>query len=216
MKVTEMKKKVNFVDVEKNVRKLADSAKTIEELKNGVEKVDGYLKIKELEGAENLVFGEEGNVNADILILGEAPGKTEDFEGRPFCGDSGELLNNMFKLLGINREELYITNTVFWRPNKNNTPSEKENRTPSKSEVKICKPFIEKLIFLIDPKLIITIGKTAFVSLINTTKKITEARGELFDYTNQYLNGKVIKTTPLFHPSYLIRNGIKLPRSGSL
>ena len=162
MKVTEMKKKVNFVDVEKNVRKLADSAKTIYELENIVENFDGYLKIKELEGAENLVFG-EGNVNADILILGEAPGKTEDSEGKPFCGDSGELLNDKFKLIGINREELYITNTVFWRPNENNTPSEQKNRTPSKSEVKICKPFIEKLIFLIDPKLIITIGKTAFV-----------------------------------------------------
>ena len=185
----------NFV---KKARELADSAKTIDELRNIVENFDGYLEIKKL--ANNMVFG-EGNVNADILILGEAPGNNEDLEGRPFCGQSGELLDNMFKSIGILRKDLYITNTLFWRP-----PG---NRTPTEEEVAICRPFVEKHIALINPKLIIFMGATALNSLIDTTMTITKARRQLFDYTNQYLNGKIIKTTPLFHPSYLLRQSSK-------
>ena len=185
----------NFV---KKARELADSVKTIDELRNIVENFDGYLEIKKL--ANNTVFG-EGNVNADILILGEAPGNNEDLEGRPFCGQSGELLDNMFKSIGILRKDLYITNTLFWRP-----PG---NRTPTEEEVAICRPFVEKHIALINPKLIIFMGATALNSLIDTTMTITKARRQLFDYTNQYLNGKIIKTTPLFHPSYLLRQSSK-------
>ncbi len=175
-------------------RELSDKANTIDELKEAVENFDGYLDIKKL--ATNTVFG-EGNRNADIMIIGEAPGNNEDLEGRPFCGQSGQLLDEMFKSIGIKREELYITNTLFWRP-----PG---NRTPTDDEINICRPFVEKHIALINPKIIVFMGATALKDLIETNLTITKARKQLFDYTNKYLNGRVIKTTPLFHPSYLLR-----------
>ena len=175
-------------------KNLANNSNTIEQLKHSIENFDGYLDIKKL--ATNTVFG-EGNTKADIMIIGEAPGNNEDLEGRPFCGQSGELLDNMFNSIGIKRENLYITNTLFWRP-----PG---NRTPTEDEIAICKPFVEKHIALINPKFIIFMGSTALKGLIDTPLTITKARKQLFDYTNQYLNGKIIKTTPMFHPSYLLR-----------
>ena len=188
----------NLDEVIKKSRGLADSANTIDELKNIVENFDGYLEIKKL--AKNTVFG-EGNIKAEVLILGEAPGNNEDIEGRPFCGQSGELLDNMFRSIGIPRKDLYITNTLFWRP-----PG---NRTPTEEEVAICRPFVEKHIALINPKIIVFMGSTALNSLIKTDLTITKARRQLFDYTNQYLGEKSIKTTPLFHPSYLLRQSGK-------
>jgi len=188
----------NIDDYIKKARELADNASTVEDLRQTVENFDGYLDIKKL--ATNTVFG-EGDQEANILILGEAPGNNEDLEGRPFCGQSGELLENMFKAIGINREDLYITNTLFWRP-----PG---NRTPTDEEVAICKPFVEKHIALINPKIIIFMGSTALKSLIDTSLTITKARGKIFDYTNQYLNNKILKSTPLFHPSYLLRQSNK-------
>lgn len=185
-------------DFIKKSRELADNANTIDALRSAVENFDGYLDIKKL--ATNTVFG-EGNPNADIMILGEAPGNNEDIEGRPFCGQSGELLDNMFESIGIKRKDLYITNTLFWRP-----PG---NRTPTPEEIAICRPFVEKHIALINPKIIIFMGATALNSLVNTNLTITKARRQLFDYTNQYLGEKVIKTTPLFHPSYLLRQANK-------
>ena len=179
-------------------RELADNANTIDDLKNVVENFDGYLDIKKL--ATNTVFG-EGNRNADIMIIGEAPGNNEDIEGRPFCGQSGQLLDAMFKSIGLKREDLYITNTLFWRP-----PG---NRTPTEDEVNICRPFVEKHIALIDPKIIVFMGATALKDLIETNLTITRARRQLFDYTNIYLGNKIIKATPLFHPSYLLRQSTK-------
>lgn len=185
-------------DCIKKARELADKSNTIDELKTAVENFDGYLDIKNL--ATNTVFG-EGNRNSKIMIIGEAPGNNEDLEGRPFCGQSGELLNSMFKSIGLNREDLYITNTLFWRP-----PG---NRTPTDDEINICRPFVEKHIFLINPELIIFMGATALKDLIKTDLTITKARKQIFEYTNEYLNGKTIKTTPLFHPSYLLRQSSK-------
>ena len=192
--------KENMITVDMAInkaRQLADNAKDIDELKQAVENFDGYLDIKKL--ATNTVFG-EGNRNAEIMIIGEAPGNSEDLEGRPFCGYSGQLLDSMFKSIGLNRESLYITNTLFWRP-----PG---NRTPTQEETDICRPFVEKHIALINPKLIICMGATALKDLINTDLTITKARREIFLYTNKYLD-REIKTTPLFHPSYLLRQSIK-------
>lgn len=179
-------------------RELANSAKTVDELRRFIENFDGHLDIKKL--ATNTVFG-EGNQKANILILGEAPGNNEDIEGRPFCGQSGQLLDNMFKSIGIPRSELYITNTLFWRP-----PG---NRTPTEEEVSICRPFVEKHIALINPKIIVFMGSVAMKALIDTPLTITKARRQTFDYSNEYLDGKIIKCTPMFHPSYLLRQSSK-------
>lgn len=188
----------NIDDIISKARELADNANTVEELKKIVENFDGYIDIKNL--ATNTVFG-EGNIDSDIMIIGEAPGNNEDLEGRPFCGQSGQLLDNMFKSIGLQRKDLYITNTLFWRP-----PG---NRTPTEEEISICRPFVEKHIFLIKPKIIIFMGATALKDLIKTDLTITKARRQLFNYTNQYLNGEIIKATPLFHPSYLLRQSNK-------
>ena len=197
MRITQ-KDIVSVDDAILKARELANNSNTVDELREVVKNFDGYIDIKNL--ATNTVFG-EGNINADIMIIGEAPGNNEDLEGRPFCGQSGQLLDNMFKSIGLKREDLYITNTLFWRP-----PG---NRTPTEEEIAICRPFVEKHIFLINPKIIIFMGATALKDLIETNLTITKARRQLFDYTNQYLNGKIIKTTPLFHPSYLLRQSNK-------
>lgn len=182
----------------KKARELANNSNNIDELRTVVENFDNHLDIKKL--ATHTVFG-EGNRKADIMIIGEAPGNNEDLEGRPFCGQSGQLLDAMFRAIGINREDMYITNTLFWRP-----PG---NRTPTEDEISICRPFVEKHIALINPKIIVFMGATALKDLIETNLTITKARKQLFNYTNQYLDGKIIKTTPLFHPSYLLRQSNK-------
>jgi uracil-DNA glycosylase len=178
-------------------REAADKTETLEELKSEIEKFEGCYSIKKL--ATNMVFG-EGNTNANILIIGEAPGNNEDLQGRPFCGQSGALLNKMFEAIGYKRETLYITNMLFWRP-----PG---NRTPTPEEIAMCKPFVEKHIALINPKVIIMMGATALQGLINTTEGITKARGRFFNYSNKYLK-KNINAIALFHPSYLLRTPIK-------
>ena len=181
----------------KEARKLANNSKTNEELKYAVENFNG-LDIKKT--AKNTVFS-DGDINSKIMIIGEAPGNNEDIEGKPFCGESGKLLDSMFKSIGLKRENLYITNTLFWRP-----PA---NRTPTDEEMNICYPFVEKHIALINPSIIICVGATALKDLTKTDLTITKARKNIFEYTNQYLNNKKIKLTPLFHPSYLLRQSNK-------
>ena len=157
-------KTISIDEIISKARELADNCNSIEELRKVVENFDGYIDIKNL--ATNTVFG-EGNINTDIMIIGEAPGNNEDLEGRPFCGQSGQLLDNMFKAIGLKREDLYITNTLFWRP--------PVNRTPTIEEISICRPFVERHIFLINPKIIIFMGATALKDLIETDLTILES-----------------------------------------
>lgn len=138
----------------------------------------------------------DGNPSAKIMLIGEAPGATEDEKGIPFCGQSGKLLDNIIASIGLDRKTTYITNTVFWRP-----PG---NRRPTAEELEICRPFIEKHIALIKPKLIIMVGSTAVESLLRITESITQLRRKFFNYSNQYLEAP-IKATAIFHPSYLLR-----------
>lgn len=138
-----------------------------------------------------VVFG-EGNEKADILFVGEGPGASEDTQGRPFVGKSGEMLTNMIeKVLGISRSEVYIANIVKCRP-----PG---NRVPTPSEAHTCRPYLFKQIELIKPKLVVTLGATAYHYLTDDTTPISKIRGVI----NQQPNYKII---PTFHPSYLLRN----------
>jgi DNA polymerase len=169
------------------------TCKTLEELRALVEAFDGCDLKK---AAQNTVFG-EGNPQAKILVLGEAPGAKEDEEGRPFCGQSGQLLDRALGALGLSRDKnLYITNSLFWRP-----PA---NRKPTADELALCKPFLEKHLALIKPDLILLVGATALEALLGITTPITKLRGQYFDYTNPFLE-KPITATPIFHPSYLLR-----------
>ena len=169
-----------------------DSCTTLSELEKLVTLFDD-CELKK--SAKKTVFG-DGNPNAEIMLIGEAPGANEDEQGIPFCGQSGLLLDNILKSIKLDREKVYITNTVFWRP-----PG---NRRPTPEEIVLCKPFVEKHIALINPKLIILVGSTAVESLLNKKTPITKLRGEYFDYTNKFLSNS-IKSTVIFHPSYLLR-----------
>ena len=174
-------------------RQLADKATNLTDLKGYVENFQG-CELKQF--ANNTVFA-DGNPNAKILLIGEAPGSTEDEQGIPFCGESGKLLDSMLNTIGITRtQNAYITNTVFWRP-----PA---NRRPTNDEINICKPFVEKHIALIKPKLIILVGNTATISLLGKNEGITQIRQNNYSYTNQYLSESIV-TTALFHPAYLLR-----------
>lgn len=178
-------------------RQLADSATSLTELQQIVMNFDGCA-LKKL--ANNTVFA-DGNAKAKIMLIGEAPGASEDMQGIPFCGESGKLLDNMLTCIGISRQNnAYITNTIFWRP-----PG---NRSPTEEEINICRPFVEKHIALIQPKLIILVGSTAATSLLGKHAGITKIRQEYYSYTNKYLS-QPIQTTALFHPAYLLRQPLQ-------
>lgn len=181
-------------DASTKARGLADSCNTLEELKSAVLNFDG-CSIKKT--ATNTVFS-DGNPKSEVMFIGEAPGAQEDIEGIPFCGASGKLLDNMLEWIGLKRaENYYISNTIFWRP-----PG---NRKPTPEEIMTCRPFVEKHIALIKPKLIILIGGTATTALLDTKTGITKLRGKYFNYSNTYLE-REIPVGVIFHPSYLLRS----------
>lgn len=176
-----------------SARELASKATSLDELKNIIENFDG-CELKNF--ATNTVFS-DGTRGAPILLVGEAPGAKEDEAGIPFCGESGVLLDKMLEAIGLSRKDnVYITNTIFWRP-----PA---NRRPTSAEIAICRPFVEKHIALAKPKLIILVGSTAITSLLGKEFKISEVRQEIHQYQNEYLE-KPIPTTAIFHPAYLLR-----------
>jgi uracil-DNA glycosylase family 4 len=140
-------------------------------------------------GAKNLVFG-EGSPSARLMFIGEAPGAEEDLQGRPFMGAAGQLLNNMLSKLGLERQEVYITNVVKRRP--------PENRDPEPDEIKACLPFLLQQIKAIQPLVIVTLGKIATQALLGTKEPITRLRGRWQRHDH-------IRVMPTFHPSYLLR-----------
>jgi len=177
-------------------RKLATKCFSLKELKEEIEKFD---KIDLKKGATNVVFA-DGNPTSDFMLIGEAPGINEDKYGIPFCGLSGKLLDNILSSIYLNRSNYYITNTVFWRP-----PG---NRRPTSEEIDICRPFVEKHISLVRPKVIILVGSTAVESLLSLKTPMAHIRKQNFKYTNQYLSNE-IDTFVIFHPSYLLRQPSK-------
>ena len=139
----------------------------------------------------NVVFG-EGNPNAAIMFVGEGPGATEDSMGRPFVGRSGELLTKMIEnVLLIPRSEVYIANIVKCRP--------PNNRVPTPTEAHTCQPFLNRQIELVKPKIIITLGGTAYHYMTGDETGITKVRGTLHRQ-----NGYTL--IPTYHPSFLLRN----------
>jgi uracil-DNA glycosylase len=175
-------------------RELADKSNSLTELKENLGNFNG-CSLKNT--AKQMVFS-DGTPQSKIMLIGEAPGANEDEQGIPFCGQSGKLLDDIFKAISLFREKnLYISNSVFWRP-----PG---NRRPTDSEIAICRPFVEKHIALLKPKIIILIGSTATASLLpDITETISKVRGRFMKYNNQYLTDE-ITISAIFHPSYLLR-----------
>jgi len=186
----------SVTDIVNDIRNNLHDIGTIVDLANMVKNFN-KCSLKKL--ATNTVFS-DGDEQSDIMIIGEAPGNNEDLQGIPFCGDSGKLLNDMFESIGINREKLYISNMVFWRP-----PG---NRNPTKEEIAICLPFVEKHIYLKNPKILIFVGAVASQNMLNLSGSMTNSRGKFFEYKNQYIH-QPIKAIPIFHPSYLMRQPSK-------
>lgn len=141
-------------------------------------------------GRTKLVFG-VGNVNADLMFVGEGPGADEDAKGEPFVGRAGQLLNNMISAMGIKREDVYIANVVKCRP-----PS---NRTPEKDECDTCSPFLMRQIDVIKPKVIVALGAVAAKNLLAVNDSMSNLRGRWYDFRDT----KLLVT---YHPAYLLRD----------
>lgn len=138
----------------------------------------------------NVVFG-VGNPNADLMFVGEAPGRDEDLQGEPFVGRAGQLLTDIIKAMKLTRDQVYIANVIKCRP--------PENRNPEADELDACRAFIRRQVELIEPKVIVTLGRFGLQSLTEKSYGITAVRGQWLDY-----NG--IKLMPTYHPAYLLRN----------
>ena len=138
----------------------------------------------------NLVFG-AGNPNADIMLIGEAPGHEEDFQGKPFVGTAGQLLTRILAAINLKREDVYITNIIKCRP--------PQNRDPLPTEQKTCKSYLYRQIEVIEPKFILILGRIAAQVLLDTSKSMTELRGKVYNY-------KDIQLIVTYHPAALLRN----------
>jgi uracil-DNA glycosylase len=139
---------------------------------------------------KQIVFG-VGNPKAELVFVGEGPGRDEDEQGEPFVGRAGKLLTQMIEAMGLRREDVYICNVVKCRP--------PENRLPEKDEIATCSPFLFRQLGAIGPKVVCCLGACAAQTLLETTQGISRFRGEWFDYRG----AKLIAT---YHPAYLLRN----------
>lgn len=141
-------------------------------------------------GRTKLVFG-DGNPKAELVFVGEGPGRDEDVQGLPFVGRAGKLLTQMIEAMGLQRKDVYICNVVKCRP--------PENRTPEKDEVETCSPFLLRQLDAIAPKVIVCLGSVAAQTLLQTNRGISHFRGEWLDFRGR----KLLAT---YHPAYLLRN----------
>ncbi len=171
------------------------AARTLDELKAALLAFDGCsLKAT----AMNLVFA-TGNPKAKIMIVGDVPAEDEDRQGVTFVGESGRLLDKMLAAIGLDRDAVYLTNLVFWRP-----PG---NRSPSEVEVEACLPFAEKHIYLVQPQILVVLGQLATKTLLRTKEPFSKKRGQWTEYS-PCLGAPVketIRCLPFYHPSYLLR-----------
>jgi uracil-DNA glycosylase family 4 len=174
-----------------SAREAARTAPSLEVLRNLLENFDGCA-LKST--ATRLVFA-DGNPDARIMFVGEAPGREEDIEGLPFVGRSGKLLDRMIAAIGLDRSKAYIANVIPWRP-----PG---NRTPTPQETQICLPFIQRQIELVDPDILVTLGNPSTQTLLSTREGIMKTRGRWFDYDT---GSRVIRAMATFHPAYLLRS----------
>jgi DNA polymerase len=161
-----------------------------EELQTLKEKIGDCKRCKLSDKRNNVVFG-EGSPGADIMFVGEGPGREEDRQARPFVGDAGKLLTNLIVKLGLERADVYIANIIKCRP--------PYNRNPEEDEIASCRPFVEEQINIIKPKVIVCLGKVAAHALLNVKTPISRMRGNFFQYND-------IPVMPTFHPAYLLRN----------
>jgi len=184
--------------VRKNGRLELTKKKFLELLKN---KMLSCKRCDLRKSCKNIVFG-EGNIDAEIMLIGEASGEMEDEQGVPFCGRSGILLNKILKKVGLERKNIFISNIVHCRP--------PNNRNPTWEEIRICLPYLWRQIKTIMPKMILTLGSIPTRAIMDDkVLSITKERGIIQDiyFRNEKDEILKIKILPTFHPAYLLRNG---------
>ena len=174
-----------------SAREAARTAPSLDALRALLEKFDGCA-LKHT--ATRLVFA-DGNPQARIMFVGEAPGRDEDIEGLPFVGRSGKLLDRMIAAIGLDRSKAYIANVIPWRP-----PG---NRTPTPQETQICLPFIQRQIELVNPDVLVTLGNPSTQTLLQTREGIMRTRGKWHNYDT---GTRTIRAIATFHPAYLLRS----------
>ena len=162
----------------------------LENLKNKISLIDN-CELKN--NAEKMVFS-DGNINSQIMIVGEGPGEKEDEIGKPFVGDAGNLLNKMLSAININRESVYITNVVNFRP--------PNNRKPTSAEINRYSTFLREHILIVNPKILIIMGSTAMEALVGNNIKISKDRGK---WKEIIIKNKTFTSIVTFHPAYLLR-----------
>ncbi len=139
----------------------------------------------------------DGNLDSNLMIIGEGPGKEEDEKGTPFVGKAGQLLNKMLSAIKIHRKDVYITNVVPWRP--------PNNRTPTDSEILEFLPFLQKQIEILKPKFILLLGATATKAILSTPKNLSKLRGKWYEYQTLNTNHS-ISVLVSYHPAFLLRS----------
>jgi DNA polymerase len=183
----------SLAEAAQSARALAAGADTIEAL---AALVHGFDDCPLKRTATNTVFV-DGNTEARLMMIGEAPGADEDRLGKPFVGRSGQLLDRMLAAIGLDRTGIQITNVIYWRP-----PG---NRKPTTAEIATCLPFVLRHIALARPKVLVLAGGTAASTLLPLTEGITRLRGRWFDLAVPGLDAPV-PTLPMFHPAFLLRS----------
>lgn len=174
-----------------DAQRLASEAQSLDDLRAALLAFDGCGLKKT---ARQLVFS-DGNPNAKIMLIGEAPGRDEDAQGLPFVGRSGQLLDKMLAAIGLDRTKVYIGNVIYWRP-----PG---NRTPSIEERAMCEPFIRRQIELVRPNVMMTLGGSALSTLFEVSQGIMRTRGQVLTYED---GDVAVPTVPTLHPAALLRN----------
>ena len=177
-------------DAAMGAREIAAQCQSLEELQDALARFEACPLKKT---AKNLVFS-DGNPEARIMLIGEAPGRDEDLQGKPFVGRSGQLLDRMLAAIGLDRSHVYITNILPWRP-----PG---NRTPTPGEQAMCVPFLERHIELMAPDVMVLLGGVSAKQLLQTSEGIVRQRGKWKQVT---VAGTAVPALPIFHPAYLLR-----------
>ena len=166
-------------------KKIDDVIKDLKDHKSNLQKT-----------AKNLVVY-DGNLNAKVMLIGEAPGRDEDQQGIPFVGRAGQLLNKMLLAINLQREDVYITNVVNWRP--------PDNRTPNDNEILEYLPFLQRQIDIIKPKFIFLLGGVAAKAILSTPLALGKLRGKWHEYKSLNLE-QGIPTIASYHPAFLLRS----------
>jgi len=179
-------------ETQASAQRLAAAANSVEEIRQALERFDGCP----LKATATSLCLFDGNPEARIMIIGEAPGAQEDRQGKPFVGPAGQLLDRMLAAIGLDRDSVYITNLIYWRP-----PG---NRNPTPGEIAACLPFLERQVEILAPKLLLLVGGMSAKTLLHRSEGILKLRGRWADYHHPRL-GHPIPALPTLHPAYLLR-----------